>query len=152
MLAMLLLVMPVAADAGADAVTSELGTVKLWVYKKWIGASGTEASVEIHLDCPGRDDFGRRLINRDRPDGWNIDQVPADGFFCSVGEVMRETFVPDVTDCRNLLLVPGRDVECTMVNTKVVKRIDMLNRYGLGLMIVVMLAVGLTSVRKLGPF
>ncbi len=68
-----------------------------------------------------------------------------------MSEIGRDTFVADTEDCRELLVVPGQDVECTMVNTKVVKRIEMLNRYGLGLMIGVMLAAGLVAVRKFTP-
>ena len=38
-----------------------------------------------------------------------------------------------------------------MVNTKVIKRIDMLNRYGLVMMIAVMLGAGLAAVKRFGP-
>jgi len=143
---------PILADAIAEPVKAETVGVKLWVYKKWIGASGAEANVEIRLACPGHDDFEPRLINRDRPNGWIVQGITEDGLLCNVAEVKRDTFIADERDCLNLLLVPGQDVECTMVNTKVVKRIDMLNRYGLGLMIAVMLTVGLMSVKKLGRF
>jgi hypothetical protein len=140
-----------AANASAAAPATDQATVGLLVYKKWIGASGDEADVEIHLSCPGKAEFEPRFINRDRPDGWQIEQVPADGIFCNVNEIERDTFIADVSDCRDLLLVPGQDVECTMVNTKVVKKIDMLNRYGLVLMIAVMLGAGLAAVRKFTP-
>jgi len=137
-----------AANASATAPALDQATVGLQVYKKWIGASGDEADVEIHLSCPPRTAFEPRFINRDHPDGWQIEQVPADGIFCSVHEIERETFIADATDCHGLLVIPGQDVECTMVNTKVVKRIDMLNRYGLVMMIAVMLGAGLAAVRK----
>ena len=127
------------------------GPVSLQVYKKWIGASGNEANVEIHLSCDGPVELESREINRDLPGGWEISGVPAEGMFCTVLEAKQDSYVPDTTDCRDLLLVPGQDVECTMVNTKVVKRIDMLNRYGLILMICVMLGAGLAAVKKLGP-
>ena len=139
------------ADDGATTPTAEQATVGFRVYKKWIGASGDEANVEILLACGERDDFPPRFINRDRAEGWQIEHVPVEGMFCSVHETGRETFIADEEDCRNLLVMPGQDVECTMVNTKVVKRIEMLNRYGLGLMILVMLAAGLTAVRKFTP-
>jgi len=152
MVLLLLLPATVLPDARVETAGSRQGAVRLWVYKKWIGASGREGSVEIHLACPGRDDFEPRFINRDQPDGWVLSDFPADGLFCNVSELARDTFVADEKDCQNLLVVPGQDVECTMVNTKVVKRIDMLNRYGLGLMIVVMMTAGLLSVRKSGRF
>ena len=138
-----------AVDDLAAVPASDHATVELLVYKKWIGASGDEAKVEIRLSCGEDESFEPRFINRDQPDGWQIEHVPADGFFCSAREIERDTFIADAEDCRELLVVPGQDVECTMVNTKVVKRIDMLNRYGLGLMIVVMLAAGLVAVKKL---
>lgn len=140
-----------ATGASAAAPTTEQATVGLLVYKKWIGASGDEADVEIHLSCPGKIPLEPRFINRDRPGGWRIEQVPEDGIFCSVHEIERDTFIADTTDCHDLLVIPGEDVECTMVNTKVVKKIDMLNRYGLVLMIAVMLGAGLAAVRKFTP-
>jgi hypothetical protein len=126
--------------------------VTLQVYKKWIGAAGDEADVEIDLSCPQSEDFPSRFINQDRPGGWDISYVPEGGIFCSVLEVEEESFVGDVEDCRELLVLPGQDVECTIVNTKVVKRIDMLNRYGLFMMIAVMLGAGLAAVRRFAPF
>jgi len=149
LLAAMLLLFQSAAGASAAAPAMDPATVGLLVYKKWIGAAGDEAKVEIRLSCAGEDEFEPRFINRDRADGWRIEHVPADGMFCSVREITRDTFIADTADCRELLLVPGQDVECTMVNTKVVKRIDMLNRYGLVLMIAVMLGAGLAAVRKL---
>jgi len=124
----------------------------LQVYKKWIGAAGDETDVEINLFCTQAEDYPSRFINRDRPGGWEISYVPDSGIFCSVYEIEQETFVGDVGDCKDLLMLPGQDVECTIVNTKVVKRIDMLNRYGLFLMIAVMLSAGLAAVRRFGSF
>ena len=137
-------------DNTVAAANPANNTVDLRVYKKWIGASGNETRVEIYLTCENGAEYGPRYINRDRPDDWKITGVPEKGIFCSVHEVGQETFVADDQDCLNLLVLPGQDVECTMVNTKVVKRIDMLNRYGLGLMIIVMLLAGLLSANKLG--
>jgi len=135
----------------ASIVAQNDATVELQVYKKWIGASGSERNVEIHLSCRDGDLFEPRFINHGRPGGWEIKKVPADGIFCTVSEVERETFIADDEDCRELLVVPGQGAECTMVNTKVVKRIDMLNRYGRILMIMVMLGAGLLAVRRFAP-
>lgn len=140
-----------AVDGESIATNADGVTVELQVYKKWIGASGDEANVEIHLDCHDDVDFEPRFINRDRSDGWQIGQVPANGLFCSVQEIESDTFIADVSDCKDLLVLAGQVVECTMVNTKVVKRIDMLNRYGLFMMIFVMLGAGLAAVKRLGP-
>ena len=129
----------------------EAATVSVQVYKKWIGASGDEANSEVHLKCDSSIRFEPRFINTDRTEGWDVPDVPASGMFCSVYEVERDTFIADVTDCKRLLLVQGEPVECTVVNTKVVKRIDMLNRYGLVIMISVMLGAGLAAVRRFAP-
>jgi len=136
------------ADSRLAAPSADQAGVGLLVYKKWIGASGDEANAEIRLSCGGQSAYDPRFINTDRPDGWRLEHVPPDGVFCTVQEVGRDTFIADAEDCRDLLVVPGRDVECTVVNTKIVKRIDMLNRYGIGLMIAVMLTAGLAAVRK----
>ena len=142
-----------AQSDGADSPNPNGGafaTVKLTVYKKWIGASGDEGSVEIHLSCGPKDAFEPRRIDRNQPDGWEVRDVPPDGLTCSVREIERETFIADVEDCHDLLVLPGEEAECTIVNTKVVKRIDMLNRYGLIMMIAVMLGAGLAGVKSLG--
>ena len=131
--------------------SGETPIVSLEVYKKWIGAAGDEANSEVHLRCASQLQFEPRFINADRTAGWEVAGVPASGVFCSVQEVELETFIADVADCQDLLLVPGQDAECTIVNTKVVKRIDMLNRYGLVIMIFVMLGAGLAAVRRFAP-
>jgi len=141
----------VADAAVAEKGSTETATVSLQVYKKWIGAAGDESNSEIHLRCDSESQFEPRFINTDRTEGWDVTDVPANGVFCRVQEIELDTFIADVTDCRELLLVPGQAVECTIVNTKVVKRIDMLNRYGLIIMISVMLGAGLAAVRRFAP-
>jgi len=129
---------------------TESASGQILVYKKWIGASGKEADVEIVLNCEGQKGFESRWINRDEPSGWQLTNLPSAGEFCSVIEDERDTFIADTSDCRNLLVLPGQLTECTMVNTKLVKRIEMLNRYGLVIMIAVMLGAGLAATRKFG--
>ena len=70
---------------------------------------------------------------------------------CDVFETGRDEFVPDPADCRGLLVLPGSEEECTLVNTKVVKMIEMLNRYGLVIMILVFMAAGMVAARRLVP-
>ena len=53
-----------------------------------------------------------------------------------------------MSDCEDLVILPGASEECTVVNTKVVKMIDMLNRYGLVIMILVFMVVGGFAARK----
>jgi hypothetical protein len=123
-------------------------TVPLMVYKKWIGGTGQEPDVEIKLLCGDRAVAQPRFINRESPSGWEVSDIRVDGLSCDVVEKPGDTFVADQSDCQGLLVFPARGAECTMVNTKVVKRIEMLNRYGKAIMIVVMLVAGLIAVRR----
>jgi hypothetical protein len=123
-------------------------TVPLRVYKKWVGGGDQEPDVEIHLVCGDHAFAERRYINTGRPGGWKVSDIRVDGLSCDVFETSKDTFVADQSDCRGLLIFPARGAECTMVNTKVVKRIEMLNRYGKAIMILVMLAAGLIAVRR----
>ena len=118
------------------------------VYKKWIGAAGDESAVDIALFCKDMEDFHELQVNQDKPDGWVIADLPEQGTYCSVYEAPRDSFIPDDSDCRNLLVLPGTSVECTLVNTKRVKRIEMLNRYGVVMMIAFILGVGLAAVHR----
>ena len=123
--------------------------VMLTVYKKWIGGSGEEEDVQVSLECENGDYSGYRYINEGSPDGWEISQFDPEGILCNVTETVRDTFRPDIIDCQGLYIRPGRGEECTLINTKIVKRIEMLNRYGKIVMIVLVLAVGLVAVRRL---
>jgi hypothetical protein len=118
------------------------------VYKKWVGATGDEAPVEIQLVCKGLGDFHPLRVNQDEPDGWLIAELPESGSYCSVHEAVRDSYIPDERDCRDLLVLPGDSVECTLVNTKRVKRIEMLNRYGIVMLIAFVLGVGLAAVHR----
>ncbi len=124
-------------------------TTSLTVYKKWIGAQSEEADVQILLAC--KQDFQNepRLINADVPGEWVINTSDPDGILCDVYEVERRDFIADISDCQDLLIRPGTREECTMVNTKVVKMIQMLNRYGLVVMIMLFLAAGLYAANRM---
>jgi len=61
---------------------------------------------------------------------------------------VRDNFSPDIIDCQGLYILPGKGEECTMLNTKIVKRIETLNRYGKFLMIFLVLAIGLAAVKR----
>ena len=122
--------------------------VPLTVYKKWVGATGDEADVSVFLECSGNVSAKPGYLNQGLPATWQLDNIPPAGLLCSVTESRDESFVSDESDCQDLLLIAGRGEACTMVNTKVVKRIEMLNRYGKVIMILVMLTAGLIAVRR----
>ncbi|MCJ7815093.1 MAG: hypothetical protein MUP31_03480, partial [Xanthomonadales bacterium] len=67
---------------------------------------------------------------------------------CNVSEEVRDIFRPDIIDCQGLWVLPGKGEECTLINTKIVKRIEMLNRYGKIVMILLVLGIGLVAVRR----
>jgi hypothetical protein len=123
----------------------------LTVFKHWIGTSEKEDDVTVSLDC-GRGLAHKPLrINADRPDTWTIEVNDADGFRCSVSEADSDRYMGDTGDCENLLILPGAREECTVVNTKVVKMIEVFNRYGLVIMILIFMVVGGIAARRLMP-
>jgi hypothetical protein len=146
---LVLLVLPIQLEAQVEGLGQTLpDAAEVLVFKKWIGATGQEAAVEIELTCQGLDEFHALRVNEDRPDGWLIADIPPGGRFCSVHEERGDSYTPDESDCRNLLVLPGSSVECTLVNTKRVKRIEMLNRYGIVMMIALVFGAGLAAVHR----
>jgi len=129
-------------------VRVEKKATRLTVYKKWIGGTGEEPNVNIHLTCNHQTQGAPLWINADSAQSWELEVSDPNGIRCSVYEDERETFRADQSDCSNLLILPGADEACTLVNTKVVKRIETLNRYGLAAMILVMLTAGLLAIKK----
>ena len=123
----------------------------LTVFKRWIGTSKREESVAVYLDCGRGLDHAPLSINEGAPGAWSLDVNDADGFSCTVTEEESEAWIADTSDCENLLIFPGAREECTLVNTKVVKMIEMLNRYGLVIMILVFMGVGGFAARKFIP-
>jgi len=136
----------VMAQEDSSVALEEVATIT--VYKKWIGTTA-EPDVRISLDCESGDYSGERSINQGSPDGWEIRDVDAEGILCNVSEAVPENFRPDIIDCQGLYLLPGSEEECTLVNTKIVKHIEMLNRYGIFVMIVLFLAVGLVTMKRI---
>jgi len=122
--------------------------VDLMVYLQWIGPSGEEEDVRVSLDCESGDYSGYRYVNAGKPDGWQIRDIDPEGILCNVSEEVRDNFRPDIIDCQGLWVLPGKGEECTLINTKIVKRIEMLNRYGIVVMIGLVLGIGLIAVRR----
>lgn len=122
--------------------------VSLTVYKKWIGGSGEEEDVRVSLECESGEYSGYRYVNEGKLDGWEIRNIDFEGILCNVSETVRDNFRPDIIDCQGLYILPGKGEECTLLNTKIVKRIEMLNRYGKLVMILLVLAVGLVAVKR----
>ncbi len=118
------------------------------VYLEWIGPSGEEEDVRISLECESGNYSGIRYVNAGKPDGWEIRDIDPEGILCNVSEEVRDNFRPDIIDCQGLWVLPGKGEECTLTNTKIVKRIEMLNRYGKIVMILLVLGIGLVAVKR----
>jgi hypothetical protein len=102
----------------------------------------------VGLECESGEYSGFRYINEGSPDGWEIRNIHPDGILCNVSELVRDNFEADIIDCQGLYVLPGKGEECTLLNTKIVKRIEMLNRYGRFIMIFLILGVGLLAMRR----
>lgn len=135
-------------DANFCLVLLEDEITQVSVFTRWIGANGDEAPVEAHLICEGLGRIDPVWVNQKDANGWRLPNVPETGVICDVVEVRREEFLADMSDCMDLLVMPGAQEECTLVNTKIVKRIEMLNRYGKIAMVVVFMGVGLLAARR----
>jgi hypothetical protein len=73
-----------------------------------------------------------------------------DGTFCSVTEAVVESGVEaDSSDCQDIIVMPGEDAECTIVNTRLYEGIPTLNQYGLALLALLMLGVGFVAFRRM---
>ena len=121
----------------------------LTVFKNWIGTSERENNSRVSLDCGNNRNYSRLAINTGKPGSWKLTVDSDEGFLCNVSEQEGDDYIADVSDCQGLLIMPGADEECTVVNTKVVKMIEMLNRYGLVIMILAFMAVGGVAARRI---
>lgn len=67
---------------------------------------------------------------------------------CSVTETPEAGVLQDTSDCESIPLAPGVDGECTIVNTRLFAGIPTLSQYGLLVMALLMLGVGLVGFRR----
>ena len=138
------------ADGHSNTCQAELtqDPVLITAYKKWIGGTGEEPGIRIRLECESGEFKGDRFLEAGAPTSWEIRHIDPEGVVCSVFESPGDHYIADEFDCQSLVIFPGKGEECTMVNTKIVKRIEMLNRYGKFIMVLVMLVAGLFGVKR----
>ncbi len=76
--------------------------------------------------------------------------IPTNQTVCMAYERIRDSSVEsDHSDCDEILLAPGiEDTECTIYNTRIYEGIPTLSQYGLALMALLMLAVGMVGFRR----
>jgi hypothetical protein len=132
-------------------VQIESQETSLTVFKHWIGTSDPVDDVAVSLDCGPGLLLETRRLNKGKPGKWLLDVNDAEGVRCRVQEEKGDSYTSDTSDCEDLLIRPGAREECTVVNTKVVKMIEMLNRYGLAIMILAFMVVGGFAARKAMP-
>lgn len=123
----------------------------LTVFKHWIGTSERVDDVGVSLDCGPEVQLESLPLNEGKPGKWLLNVKDAEGVRCRVFEEKGDSYFSDTSDCEDLLIRPGAREECTVVNTKVVKMIEMLNRYGLVIMILAFMVVGGFAARKAMP-
>ena len=123
----------------------------LTVFKHWIGTSDPVDDVDVSLDCGLGMERKTLPLNKGKPGTWLLDVTDAEGILCRVHEEKGDSYFSDTSDCMDLLILPGAREECTVVNTKVVKMIEMLNRYGLVIMILAFMVVGGFAARRAMP-
>ena len=132
-------------------VRVESQETSLTVFKHWIGTSQPVEDVAVSLDCGQGMELETLPLNKGKPGKWLLDVMDAEGVRCRVTEEKGDSYFSDTSDCEDLLIRPGAREECTVVNTKVVKMIEMLNRYGLVIMILAFMVVGGFAARKAMP-
>ncbi len=73
------------------------------------------------------------------------------GTTCELKEIMRDSFVESETDCVFLgvnAIFPGEFHECTLTNTRIYEGVPTLSQYGLALMALLMVGVGMVGFRR----
>lgn len=71
------------------------------------------------------------------------------GTECSVTERTVDSGVEtDSSDCQDIVLFPGDDAACTIVNTRLYEGIPTLSNHGLALLVLMMLGLGLVAYRR----
>lgn len=156
---------------GADFVceiTNELQPVDVIVNKEWIDDNPQfqlPTTVEVTLECTdpiiggfscglvsgieGSQDgnCAQRFIDPGNPGVFEV--LPHfDGTSCTATETPEVGVLIDESDCEELLLLPGQGAECTIVNTRLFAGIPTLSQYGLLVMALLMLGVGLIGFRR----
>jgi hypothetical protein len=69
--------------------------------------------------------------------------------YCYATEEPEAGVIQDVSDCEFIPLAPGMGGECTIVNTRLFAGIPTLNRIGMIVLILLVLGMGLLTVRRL---
>lgn len=145
---------------GCD-ITDTLLPVDVVVNKDWIDENpefNNPLWVNITLRCEngdiiggydcGNDECIEEFIDPDNPGGFEVFPHWDGSTTCSVTEEPEAGVLQDVDDCAAIDLLPGVDGECTIVNTRLYAGIPTLSQWGLMLMALMMLGVGMIGFRR----
>jgi hypothetical protein len=102
--------------------------------------------VEVRLTCNGESEDA--FIDPNNP---GIFQVLPDwdgSTVCGATEEPEVGVLQDVSDCEFIPVAPGVGGECTIVNTRVFAGIPTLGQYGLAILALLLLGMGMGALRR----
>jgi hypothetical protein len=138
-------------DNNTCAIENQLLSVDVTINKEWIDEHpeyNLPQFVEVELTCSGLGFIGARYIAPGSPGIFSI--LPHyDGTICKVKEEQQAGVLSDIDNCKGeaLQILPGQGAECTIVNTRLFAGIPALDHYGLALLAMLMLGIGLVACR-----
>lgn len=139
-------------DHNTCAIENQLVPVDVTINKEWIDEHpeyNLPQFVEVVLTCSGLGFIGAQYIAPGSPGIFSI--LPHyDGTICKVKEEQQAGVLSDIDNCKDeaLQILPGQGAECTIVNTRLFAGIPALDHYGLALLAMLMLGIGLVAYRK----
>jgi predicted extracellular nuclease len=131
-------------------ITNTLQEVEVTVFKEWIDDNpeyNLPQFAHVELNCSQAGFIGGQYITPAEPGVFSV--FPHyDGETCVVTEEPEVGVLADLEDCDGLYIEPGLDAECTVVNTRLYAGIPTLSQYGLLVLSLLMLLIGVTAVRR----
>lgn len=131
-------------------ITNTLDEVTVTVAKEWIDDNpgfNLPLHAQIQLSCSQAGFVDELYIDPSNPGEFGI--FPHyEGETCTVTETPQVGVEADLEDCDGLAIAPGQDAECTIVNTRLYEGIPTLSQYGLMILSLLMLMMGVMAVRR----
>lgn len=132
------------------AISNTLEPVEIIVNKEWIDDNPEYNMPQfawVEVQCDVASWLGGQYINPNGPGKFVVYPFHG-GESCTVSEDPEVGVLADLEDCEGLMVAPGQDAECTVVNTRLYAGIPTLSQYGLALLALMMLMIGVVSVRR----
>ena len=151
------------SDQSCD-ITNSLQQVEIEVTKVWVDdnpqfqamnhAEATWSCSNVAFECEeGRgsscDSGNLEFVGNPGTDQFSVFPAWDGGTLCSVQEisVMESGIEINDEDCASLIVFPGGSAQCTIINTRLYEGIPSLGQYGLVLLALLILGVGLIGIR-----